>query len=75
MSACERCWRDAHRDPYLDGVDEYRRLIATRDCTPEEQAGPDAGECPMCHRDTIHQHTGMCMSTRMLCGVDLGVAP
>jgi hypothetical protein len=26
-------------------------------CTPEEQAGPEALECPVCHRKTLHQYT------------------
>jgi len=57
MSACEKCWADAGGDP-----DQYRQLLAARDrvrnCTPEEQAGPSATECPECHRLTLHQHTG-----------------
>jgi hypothetical protein len=65
VSCCERCWRDAHRDPYLSGVEEYTRLLAERGhngCTPEQQAGPDAFWCPACQRWSGHQHTGECMA-------------
>lgn len=44
-----------------DVAAEYARLIEARKltpCTPEEQAGPDATQCPTCHRLTLHQHTG-----------------
>lgn len=58
MSACEKCWADAGGDS-----DEYRRLIEVREpCTPEQQAGLDASECPDCNRLAIHQHTGECMA-------------
>lgn len=62
MSTCEKCWADS-RAP---GVGPYHQLLAARElmgvvCTPEEQAGPDAGECPSCHRKTLHQHTGQPM--------------
>jgi len=58
MSACERCWALSAGDP-----DEYRRLLAALPpCTPEEQAGPDAGECPVCRRRSLHQFTGECMA-------------
>jgi hypothetical protein len=55
MSACERCWSSAQSagDPSA----EYTRLLKMSDCTPEEQAGPDARECPVCHRKTLHQYT------------------
>jgi hypothetical protein len=44
------------------------RLLKEREanpCTPEEQAGPDAGICEVCDRKTKHQHTGerMCGCT------------
>lgn len=60
MSACEKCWRDAHRGPDYSVADEYARLMNERKdhpCTFEDQAGPDAGECPTCHRMTLHQLT------------------
>ena len=65
MSACEKCWADK------DGPGDYMRLLTERDasghvCTPEQQAGPDAGECPVCHRMTLHQHTGQPM-----CGCEI----
>ena len=60
MSTCEKCWSDAHHY-YGDSVGEtYLRLRTARKdtpCTPEEQAGPDAAECPTCGRKTIHRHT------------------
>lgn len=56
MSSCEKCWRDS-RDAD-DPPREYMRLIESRVCTPEEQAGPDAMQCPVCLRWTVHQHTG-----------------
>jgi len=57
MSSCEKCWADS------GGGAEYSALLKEREaaglyCTPEEQAGPDAGECPACKRKTLHQHTG-----------------
>lgn len=58
MSACEKCWSDAHRGPQFSVAEEYARLVVERNCTPEEQAGPDAERCPACGRMTIHQHTG-----------------
>ena len=63
MSACEKCWRDSRSadEPNV----EYVRLIESRQCTPEEQAGPDADECPVCERMTKHQHTG-----ELMCGCD-----
>lgn len=56
MSSCEKCWVDS------EGGADYHRLLLERDaakrvCTPEEQAGPDAGECPFCKRRTLHQYT------------------
>lgn len=56
MSACERCWADAY-GPYGNQSERYQELIAERSCTPEQQAGPDAGQCPSCKRMTLHQHT------------------
>lgn len=60
MSTCEKCWADTGGGP------EYFALLEERGtngplCTPEEQAGPDAGECPACKRKTIHQYTGQPM--------------
>lgn len=63
MSACEKCWRDAY-DPHYRATDtaRYRELVASRTCTPEEQAGPDATECAACGRRARHQFTGECMA-------------
>ena len=57
MVSCEKCWRDAGGNP-----DEYHRLLAERDCTPEQQAGPEAKKCPECGRIALHQHVGDCMA-------------
>ena len=65
MSACEKCWRDAHAGyPNCDVAAEYSALVDERranPCTPEEQAGRDRGWCIACGRNTAHQHTGECM--------------
>ena len=63
MSACEKCWRDAHSSD--DVAAEYNRLIEERKahpCTPEEQAGDDAKFCLTCQRWALHQWTGECMA-------------
>lgn len=62
LVSCEKCWRDAGGDP-----ERYRELLNARDkagtrCTPEEQAGPDATECPGCKRKTVHQLAKVCMT-------------
>jgi len=57
MSICERCWAEAGGN-----TTRYRQLLQTRTCTPEEQAGPDAGTCSRCGRRALHQHTGECMA-------------
>lgn len=57
MASCEKCWADAAGNPEL-----YRELFRTRNCTPEEQAGVDATECPVCHRRAVHQHCHICMA-------------
>jgi hypothetical protein len=54
MSACEKCWADSRqRENYFEVRDSRQRTP----CTPEEQAGPGAGQCPVCHRMTLHQFT------------------
>ena len=63
MSTCEKCWSDAYTRSRLSDVDQadhYARLLIERrewPCTQEQQAGPDASECPDCHRNTLHQVT------------------
>ena len=55
MSACEKCWTDSRIG------DNYGQLVASRSaapCTPEEQAGPEAKNCPDCYMPVLHQHTG-----------------
>jgi hypothetical protein len=59
MASCEKCWADS-LGPFGDQVDRYHRLIKERNCTPEEQAGPDAGWCDKCERKTIHQNAKVC---------------
>lgn len=65
MSDCEKCWSDAHlRDPH-NVTAKYNELIDERrsnPCTPEQQAGPNAKECPACGRLTLHQNTNECMN-------------
>ncbi len=59
MSSCEKCWQESRF------VDSYHELLESRKdspCTPEEQAGPNASECPKCKRMTLHQHTRECMN-------------
>lgn len=67
MPSCEKCWRDAGYE-----ADRYAELLVERmdnPCSPEDQAGPGAGECPMCGRRTIHQHVaGFCMVCDVECG-------
>ena len=60
MTACEKCWRDAHAIPVGDAVKRYEQLCRERQCTPEDQAGPAARWCMRCRRWTIHQHAGVC---------------
>lgn len=70
MSACERCWHDAvNRDDRGDISEIYRKLLTERQganqCTPEQQAGPNAGICIRCGRETLHQFTHECMACRV----------
>jgi hypothetical protein len=44
-------------DPLGDQSARYREIIKAHTCTPEQQAGPDAAECPHCRRPTLHQYT------------------
>lgn len=69
MSTCEKCWRDAHWLSEGSVPDTYARLVKERNCTPEEQAGPDAMMCPDCRRMTMHQYT-----SEPMCGCPLQVA-
>jgi hypothetical protein len=57
MPSCEKCWKDAGGNP-----DRYTKLVRERKCTPEEQAGDDAGNCNSCGRRTMHQHCHICMN-------------
>jgi len=69
MSSCEKCWADAYRMEMAgegSRPDLYERLIRdpNRNCTPEEQAGPDAKICLVCKRKVLHQITGQCMNPK-----------
>lgn len=71
MPACEKCWRDAGAEAFSsqgDKVAIYHRLLDERRCTPEEQAGEDAGQCGSCGRRAVHQYVGCCMA----CGAEDG---
>jgi ribosomal protein L37E len=59
MATCERCWAQSYGA--RDQAEEYRRLLLVNDCTPEQQAGPEATRCPKCETLTCHQHTGQCI--------------
>lgn len=54
---CEKCWAEARGDE-----DRYKELLKTRECTPEEQAGDNAGLCGYCNRKTRHQFCFVCMN-------------
>ena len=65
MASCEKCWGDSYTYTYgtpESRIECYQRLVRERDCTPEEQAGTDAGICPKCKKKTVHQITGDCMN-------------
>jgi len=65
MVSCERCWERSHiiaREMGEEQTEAYRRLVRTKDCTPEQQAGPEAGECGKCKTHTVHQHTRQCIA-------------
>jgi hypothetical protein len=68
MSACEKCWADAGGN-----ANEYANLMLTRKehpCTPEQQAGQGATECPECRRLTLHDITG-----EPMCGCAIDPTP
>ena len=56
MAACEKCWEDAG-----GYADRYYALVKSRECTPEQQAGTEAGRCLECGRKTVHQPTHACV--------------
>lgn len=65
MPSCEKCWADSYTYTYgtpESRIECYQRLVKERDCTPEEQAGPDAGICPKCKKKSVHQMTHECMN-------------
>ena len=55
MPCCERCWSMARGQ-----ADEYHRQLAANQCSPEQQAGPEATDCPKCQRKTVHQYAKVC---------------
>lgn len=69
MSTCEKCWSDSAWHRLIGDGDSYQELVAKRNvttehkCTPEEQAGESAQDCPKCGRRCLHQWTGECMNT------------
>ena len=72
MSACEKCWRDSRE------LENYHEVLNGRKacpCTPEDQAGPDAGQCSVCMKMTLHQYTGepMCGCKKRV-QLDVGTA-
>ena len=61
MPACEKCWSDSAPGEYNALVE--KRSKAGNECSPEEQAGPDAYVCPVCKRKTVHQYVpSYCMN-------------
>lgn len=74
MPSCEKCWDDAFQlsiaEPTISQSEHYARLLESRQCTPEEQAGgrtpEEAGICPACNRRTMHRVCNVCMA----CGYD-----
>lgn len=65
MPGCEKCWDDAFRRSHFCGGNQvvvYHKLLKSRKCTPEEQAGgTDAGYCPKCQKFTMHRVCNVCM--------------
>ena len=57
MSVCEKCWAKAGGDPFIYDDLIVQAAKTGNVCTPEEQAGPTALECPHCHRKTLHLFT------------------
>jgi len=64
FGACMKCWKECGQDQ-----DKYDKMMAAKRtqgpvafCTPEEQAGPEAGQCPWCGHQTIHEKCGVCMN-------------
>jgi len=55
MPMCEKCWERS-----CGVADKYHELILKHNCTPEEQAGQEATECPTCGRKTIHPYAKVC---------------
>jgi hypothetical protein len=65
MSSCEKCWSDSYLIARSTGSGQpevYSKLVKSRKCTPEEQAGEDSEVCKVCNRKTIHQITRQCMN-------------
>lgn len=63
MSSCEKCWANSYRPGAATSQpDVYIEEISTHSCTPEQQAGPGATECPKCNRMCLHQYTKQCMN-------------
>ena len=67
MATCEKCWSDSYLFSYgtdISQTEKYHELLKERKdnpCTPEEQAGLDAENCPKCKRKTMHQYAKVCV--------------
>ena len=61
MASCEKCWNDSYYGTPGDQGNRYIKLVRSRNCTPEEQAG-DGKICPSCNRKTIHMYAKICMN-------------
>lgn len=63
MSSCEKCWSSSFRPGAMTSrADVYMDELKQHSCTPEQQAGSMATECPKCNRMCLHQHTQQCMN-------------
>ena len=60
MAVCEKCWEESQL--YKDPLKAYYGLIKKRKCSPEEQAGRDAEQYPICGRYSMHIHCNVCMA-------------
>jgi len=60
MPVCEQCWHDSRG--LCSRYDELLREREFTPCTPEQQAGLCATDCPRCGRTTIHQYEKVCMN-------------
>lgn len=60
---CEHCWSRACNAHVLRGISivkAYHALLNESECTPEQQAGPEALVCKACGRTAVHPYTKNC---------------